>query len=245
MEENETLTIEQMKELAWDTYILHAEVIVPLLVKAYERQKRQIQDDRVATAIEHLKSWDYRSSKESIAYSYMHYWGQVYKEKFGEEFSKFAALTRYEVDLNSPEEQEKALTALLEAIETLEEKFGKAEVPWGEINVVIRGGRFPIGGNWGYENLHPDYGPVMDNGEIHCDDGWGHVLVVAEGERKEIWSLLPYGQSQDPASPHFNDQAKMHSERTLKRFWFYPEEILEHTETVWGDEARLNSGSYR
>jgi penicillin amidase len=245
MDENETLTIEQMKELAWDTYILHAEVIVPLLIKAYERKKRQIQDERVATAIEHLKGWDYRSSKESIAYSYMHYWGKIYKERFGGEFSKFGALTRYEIDLDSPEEQEKALTALQGAIENLEEKFGKAEVPWGEINIVIRGGRFPIGGNWGYENLHPDYGPEMENGEIHCDDGWGHVLVVVEGERKSIWSLLPYGQSQDPSSPHYNDQLKMHSERMLKKFWFYPEEILEHTQSVWGDESRLTSDSYR
>lgn len=245
MEQNEKLTLDQMKELAWDTYIIPAEVIVPLLVKAYQKKAGGIQDQRISAAIEHLKNWDYRSSKESIAYSYLHYWGRIYREKYGAAFSRFSALTRYEIDLNSPEEQEKALTALQGAIEHLEEKFGKSEVPWGEINIVMRGGRFPIGGNWGYENLHPDYGPEMDNGEIHCDDGWGHVLLVVEGERKSIWSLLPYGQSQDPNSPHYNDQAKMHSERTLKQFWFYPEEILDHAESVWGDDSRLTSDSYR
>jgi len=60
-----------------------------------------------------------------------------------------------------------------------------------------------------------------------------------EGEPKEIWSLLPYGESEDPASPHYNDQTKLHSERKLKRFWFAPREILDHTESVWGGKDRM------
>ena len=130
---------------------------------------------------------------------------------------------------------------VLSSLDRLEKNFGKTEVPWGDIHVVNRGERFPLGGNWTFENLHPDYGPEMENGEIHCDDGWGHVLVVVEGDRKEIWSLLPYGQSQHPDSPHYNDQARLHSERELKRFWFYPEEIREHTESVRGEEGRIET----
>jgi hypothetical protein len=30
---------------------------------------------------------------------------------------------------------------------------------------------------------------------------------------------LPLGQSENPASPHYNDQAKLHSQRQAKRFW--------------------------
>ncbi len=33
-------------------------------------------------------------------------------------------------------------------------------------------------------------------------------MIVMEGEPKEIWSLLPYGESEDPSSPHYNDQTK-------------------------------------
>jgi hypothetical protein len=44
-------------------------------------------------------------------------------------------------------------------------------------------------------------------------------MVVMEGEPKEIWSLLPYGESDDPSSPHFNDQTKLHSRREIKKFW--------------------------
>jgi acyl-homoserine lactone acylase PvdQ len=60
-----------------------------------------------------------------------------------------------------------------------------------------------------------------------------------EGDPKQIWSLLPYGQSEHASSPHFNDQAKLHSERKVKRFWFTPTEILDHAQSVWGDKGRL------
>ena len=64
-------------------------------------------------------------------------------------------------------------------------------------------------------------------------------MIVMEGEPKEIWSLLPYGESEDPSSPHYNDQAKLHSRREIKQFWFSPQQIRDHTESVWGEGGRL------
>jgi acyl-homoserine-lactone acylase len=46
---------------------------------------------------------------------------------------------------------------------------------------------------------------------------------------------LPYGESEHPTSPHYNDLAKLHSRRPAKRFWFTPAEIVPHTESVWGE----------
>jgi len=59
------------------------------------------------------------------------------------------------------------------------------------------------------------------------------------------WSLLPYGESEDPASPHFNDMARLHSQRKMKQLWLTPQEILAHTETVWGDKERLKKYAAR
>lgn len=110
---------------------------------------------------------------------------------------------------------------------------------WGKVNVTIRGETFPMDGNTMYGVLHPDHGVEQENGQIHCNDGWGHLMVVMEGDPKEIWSLLPYGQSQNHASPHYNDQTRLHSRGQMKRFWFTPREILDHTESVWGDRERI------
>jgi len=90
-----------------------------------------------------------------------------------------------------------------------------------------------------YDILHPDEGPEQDNGQMYCNDGWGHLLIVMEGSPKQVWSLLPYGESQHPSSPHYNDQAKLHSQRRAKQFWLTPADILQHTESVWGDRDRI------
>ncbi len=142
--------------------------------------------------------------------------------------------------MQSTEERERALAALKAGLDRIEKNFGSTEVAWGKVNVTVRGGEtFPMDGNTMYGPLHPDHGIEQENGQIHCNDGWGHLMVVMEGDPKEIWSLLPYGQSQHRASPHYNDQTRLHSRGQMKRFWFTPREILDHTESVWGDRKRI------
>jgi acyl-homoserine lactone acylase PvdQ len=139
-----------------------------------------------------------------------------------------------------------AWRAFIEAIERLSKKFGRVEIPWGQINVLVRGGVFPMDGVSVelFGVLHPDEGPEQDDGRIFCNDGWGHFMVVMEedpasGKPKQVWSLLPYGESEHPSSPHYNDLAKLHSEHRIKPFWLTPGEILENNETVWGDKNRI------
>jgi acyl-homoserine-lactone acylase len=239
--QNRKFTLDEMKALATDTYLVPAEVIVPLLEKAYVARAKQMADSRFGRAIELIKSWDRRSSKESVAYTLIHFWGTAYSDLFSaRRFGRFVSQERKKIEINSPEEQNMALTALKEALDRMEKLFGKTEVPWGEVNVVVRAGQFPMDGDEMYGVLHPDYGVQQENGQIYCNDGWGHLLIVMEGQPKEVWSLLPYGQSEDPQSSHFNDQAKMHSRGEIKRFWLTPEEILNHSESIWGNRGRIN-----
>ncbi len=239
--QNRKFTLDEMKALATDTYLVPAEVIVPLLARAYASQPQRMTDSRLGRAIELFKGWDRRSSKESVAYTLIHFWGAAYQDLFSaRKFGRFVSQERKKIDINSREEQSMALAALKEAIARMEKLFGKTEVPWGEVNVVVRGGQFPMDGNAIYGVLHPDYGIQQDNGQIQCNDGWGHLMIVMEGQPKEVWSLLPYGQSEDPHSPHYNDQAKMHSRGEIKRFWLTPDEILSHSESVWGNRDKIN-----
>jgi len=236
-------TLEEMIDLGFDTYVLPADIIVPLLQAA--SAGRQPVDARISRAVASLAAWDRRSSKTSVAYTYLHYWAKAYKDLFSAaKFSRFTSYERGNIDIHSPEEQDMAWRALAEAVARIERRFGKTEVPWGEINVVVRGGVFPLDGTNTFGVLHPDEGPEQDDGRIFCNDGWAHLMVVEESEPKQIWSLLPYGESEHPSSSHYNDQAKLHSERKLKRFWFAPSEILEHTESVWGDKDRMKRAAH-
>jgi acyl-homoserine lactone acylase PvdQ len=237
--QDKKFTLDDMKTLAFDTYIVPAEAIVPLLENAWERAAGE--HPKLARAMQLIKAWDRRSGEQSVAYTYIYFWGKSYQELYSEEnFARFISYKRREkVDVNSKEEQDRALQALEKAVAHIEKTYGKAEVQWGDINVVARGGKFPMDGSGLYDILHPDEGPEQDNGQMYCNDGWGHLLIVMEGSPKQVWSLLPYGESQHPSSPHYNDQAKLHSQRRAKQFWLTPADILQHTESVWGDRDRI------
>ncbi len=48
----------------------------------------------------------------------------------------------------------------------------------------------------------------------------------------ESYSVVNWGQSGDPASPHYLDQAeKLYAERKFKPTWFQKEELLQHLES--------------
>jgi len=64
--------------------------------------------------------------------------------------------------------------------------------------VVERGGTFPMDGTGVFYVLHPHDGHQQEDGTIHCDDGWGHLLVVEEGSPKKAWSLLPLRRIGEP-----------------------------------------------
>ena len=237
--QDKKFTLQDMKTLAFDTYIVPAEAIVPLLESAWTGAAGE--HPKLARAMQLIKAWDRRSGEQSVAYTYIYFWGKSYQELYSEEkFARFISYKRKEkVDVTSKEEQDRALQALEEAVAHIEKTYGKAQVPWGEINVVTRGGKFPMDGSGLYDVLHPDEGPEQDNGQMYCNDGWGHLLIVMEGSPKQVWSLLPYGESQHPSSPHYNDQAQLHSQRQAKQFWLTPADILGHTESVWGDRDRI------
>jgi acyl-homoserine-lactone acylase len=236
-------SLDDMRSLALDTYVLSADVIVPLLERAYTPLFSfwpSRRDPRVFRALELLRTWDRRSGENSAAFTYLYFWGKAYENLYSSEsFQRFTSYNRRKINIDSWLEQYRARRALEAGLERMQTLFGKTEVPWGQVNVTIRGGTFPMDGTGLYDVLHPDDGPEQSNGQIFDNDGWGHLMIVMEGEPKEIWSLLPYGESEDPSSPHFNDQARLHSRREIKQFWFSPDQIRDHTESVWGDRGRL------
>lgn len=242
--QDKKFTRDDMVALGYDTYILPADIIVPLLMEA---SRSRMKDEKLRGPLEELKKWDRRSAEGSLASTYLYYWATTYKEACGEaKYARFVAYERRNIDIHSSEEQDAAWRAFVEGMKRLEKKFGKLEVPWGNMNVVVRNGVFPMDGTSVelFGVLHPDEGPEQDDGRIFCNDGWGHLMIVVEPDAehtkpKQIWSLLPFGESEHKDSPHYNDLAKLHSQHGVKPFWFGAEEILAHTESVHGDKNRI------
>jgi penicillin amidase len=69
--------------------------------------------------------------------------------------------------------------------------------------------------------------------------GSSYMASIEFGERIRTKSLLQYGSSGNPDSPHFFDQAKLLSERKLKDAWFYWDDVLAHAKQSYhpGEES--------
>jgi acyl-homoserine lactone acylase PvdQ len=70
--------------------------------------------------------------------------------------------------------------------------------------------------------------------------GNSFVAAVEFGERLKAKSLLAGGQSGDPRSRHFSDQAEMYATGRFKDVHFYKEDVLKNAEAMYhpGEEAR-------
>ena len=99
-----------MMALGFDTYIVPADVIVPLLVQGFAAHHVEFKDPRVSRAVETLRDWDRHSRAESVAFTYLYFWGKCYKELYSEaKFNRFKAYNRGCIDLSSRKEQRRAL----------------------------------------------------------------------------------------------------------------------------------------
>jgi len=237
LQERKDFTLEKLIETAYDPYLPGFEQLVPGLVKAFDEADSQGNDKMLAPAIEVLRSWDYRTSAESVAMSLAHYYGSLY-DKEGIDPEGFEGMERINrFGTHSPPTER--LGIFKKAVQQLTADFGKWDVPWGEINRFQRitgdieqpfddsKPSLPCGlasGKWG---ALASYGARQFKGtkRIYGTSGNSFVAVVEFGEKVKAKSLLAGGQSGDPKSPHFYDQAQRYVDVQFKDVAFYREDV--------------------
>ena len=235
-------TLDSLIQLAYDPYLPAFAALIPGLIEAYDASGRSADSD---SPIAVLRSWDFTTSPTSVAMTLAHYYGALYQQR-GESPDKLTPMERIQYfGTESPFEERLAIFA--EAVEQLETDFGTWNVPWGEVNRYQRLNgdidytfdddqpSLPIGfapGHWGalaaYSAWHES-----DTKKIYGTGGNSFVAVVEFGDSVRAKSLLVGGQSGDPASPHFNDQAQPYADARFKDVRYYPEDVLTGTQETY------------
>jgi penicillin amidase len=139
-----------------------------------------------------------------------------------------------------------APVAALEKVKAdLEGAWGTWRVPWGDVNRLERihtSGRLeafsddkpslPVPGAPTFTGTIFTFGTRSAPGQKRQFGTVGdtYISVVDFGKRPVAKSLLVFGQTADPKSPHFFDQGKLYSTQQFKPAWFTLGEIRKHTE---------------
>ena len=235
LKDRRAYTLDSLIALAHDPYLPAFEALIPGLISAYDHTKNKNPD--MTGAIEVLRKWDFTTSKKSVAMTLAHYYGTEYSRS-GERVPGLHTMELMEYwGSDSPAEEK--LANFKKALMQLNEDFGTWEIPWGEVNRYQRLNgdirqafddnkpSIPIGfgsGNWG---ALAAYGARYDNNtkKIYGTRGNSFVAVVEFGERVKAKSILAGGQSGNPKSPHFDDQAQRYADIAFKEVPFYLEDV--------------------
>ena len=244
LEGEKKFTLEKLIAAAYDSRLTAFETLLPALLAAYDQTPgSDPQKISLAGPIAALRSWDLRSAVDSVPTSLAILWAQDLVEQLEPQArQRKTPAIELVTTLSTPHDR---LAALARAVARLERDFGSWKTPWGELNRYQRlsgaiddtfdDGKpsLPIGfasGNWG---SLASFGTSQKTAtrKLYGTKGNSFVAVVefgAAGVRAK--SLLAGGESGDPKSPHFNDQAERYARGEFKDVWLAREEIEAHLE---------------
>lgn len=231
----ENVTIDKLIEMAYDPYLPAFEKVIPGLIAAYDNSNAK--NSTLAEAIEVLRKWDMTTSKESVGMSLAHFYGmKLYQEvQIPSDYNNWDRFNYYGTGLLEADR----LSTFEKSIAEMTEKFGTWNTPWGEINrfqrlngnidmtfddskpsiaVGLTTGRWGALAAYGMRGQH-------DVNKIYGTRGNSFVAVVEFGAKVKAKSLLAGGQSGDPSSSHFYDQAQPYADVQFKDVAFYKEDV--------------------
>ena len=229
-------TLDKLIEVAYDPYLPGFKTLISGLIDAYDKSRKPLR--ALNKPINVLRQWDYRVSVDSVALSLAHYYGMQYLAEGTRPDDKSFMQTIEHFGNDSLRSER--LTIFNLAVEKLAADFGQWNIPWGDINRLQRltgdialpvddsKPSIPIGmasGRWG---ALAAFGARSVNGskKLYGYRGNSFVAVVEFGDKVKAKSLLAGGQSGDPASPHFYDQAQRYAQGKFKDVAFYKEDVL-------------------
>jgi len=218
-------TIASLISAAYDSWLPSFARMIPGLLASYDKlPPGDSLRARLAAPIAALRAWDYRWAANSIPTSVAVFWGENVQ-------SRVAAAARragmsaetYVIDRATDSER---LQSLVAAVTRLEQDFGRWQTPWGEINRFQRitddiapkfddsAPSIPVpftSARWGslasfaaraYPGTKKWYGT----------SGNSFVAVIEFGDSVRARAITAGGESGNPSSPHFNDEALRYSQ---------------------------------
>ncbi|HET9776078.1 MAG TPA: penicillin acylase family protein [Gemmatimonadaceae bacterium] len=239
-------TVASLISAAYDSWLPSFARMIPGLLQSYDRLPATATlKASLAPQIDTLRTWDYRWGANSIPTSLAVFWGEDIFNRIGAK-ARAAGMSQETYVIQRATDAER-LQSLTGAVARLEKDFGRWQTPWGEINRFqrITDDIFPkfddsapsipvpfTSSRWGSLASFAAR-PYPQTKKWYGTSGNSFVAVVEFGDSVRARAITAGGESGNPRSPHFNDEALRYSTGNLRVVYFYPSQLKGHTERVY------------
>ena len=236
-------TMDSLIAAGFDSYLPAFARMLPTLIAAYDRlpagdSLRASLADQIAV----LRGWDFRWGTASVATSLAVFWGSDVLRRVADDArgADMSVMTYAAERATDPE----LLASLAAAAARLSADFGTWRTPWGEINRFQRlddairphfddaRPSMPVPFTSSVWGSLASFGarPYPSTKKWYGSSGNSFVAVVEFGDSVRAKAVTAGGESGDPRSPHFSDEAERYATGRLRDVYFYRSQLVGHTE---------------
>jgi acyl-homoserine-lactone acylase len=239
------ITLDELIAKGYNHYLAAFDVLLPPLFNAYDAAPDSVKQ-KLAGPVKSMRDWDKYSAVNSVATTLAVEWGTLIMR----------ALPRAKTDEESTYQTERinalmqTLTAkqqleiFAEAVNNLKARYGSWEINWGNINRYQRPAdgitfnddapSLPVGAvSSAFGQLPSFQSRTMNTKKRYGYSGNSFIAAVEFGTRIKAKTVITGGQSFNPASKHYTDQAGMYIEGRFKDVLFYKADVLKHAEKTY------------
>jgi acyl-homoserine lactone acylase PvdQ len=243
LQDKKDFTVDSLIAAAYDRYLTWFEKPIPCLVKAWDAAPSgDAQKAKLAEQISLLRDWDLRWGAKSVPTSLAVFWGEDVQKQVGPDARKAGIyMSDYICTKASPA---LLLQSLSSASDKLAADFGTWKTPWGDINRFQRltgdivqpfndvSPSIPVAFTSAVWGSLASFGAHAYPGtkKWYGTSGNSFVAVVEFGDKVRARAVTAGGESGNPSSPHFNDEAQRYSTGDLREVYFYREQLKGHTQ---------------
>lgn len=230
LESSDKFSFEDWSQAGFNTKVLMAEERVPELVKEWQAlsEKEPERAAKLKEAVELLKGWDSTSTVDSVPMTL-----------FTDAYDRVMKMVQKRDLANYPR-----IRALEATLAELEKKHGTWKVAWGEVNRLqrIHGSQIDMQGQGAFRDDQPSLAvagcpgplgivfnfytrPQVGQKRNYGVAGHSYVGVVELAEKPRAMTILQFGESGDPSSPHWFDQAQLYAKKQFKPSVYVQSEV--------------------